>query len=162
MVDLLVDPGETFRSTLDSILSPLNLTWRPYPTYLLITNRKNSANVMCVYDVTSMVRNPTHAPEPNKYAVPLVQLMNGIEQSIHPDMWSNAGGTAIMSVLRTDQRVLMIVWCPMDAQLEIQQLLLAIETFIPNGIRTNDVFATRSLHPKKDSRIRASNPNRIR
>jgi hypothetical protein len=162
MVDVVVGPGESFRSQLDSILTPRNLTRRPYPSYLLITNRRNATAINCVYDVSSLMTKTSHSSEARWDGMSLTFIMNCIEQNIAPDEWANAGGNSVMSIFRHDQQALLVVRTRADTHLEIQRLLRSLESLVRTRSSPSGVIEPFKISPLKHSRIRSSNPDRIR
>ena len=113
-------PEISLRSALRLILDPLNLIFVIRDEVMIITNKRNSANMLCVYDVDSLL--PSRAE--SKRDLSLGGLMRAIECSITPDVWLNAGGTSTFSLVcnRNEQKVLLIA-APFETHLELQSLL---------------------------------------
>ena len=87
---------------------------------MIITNKRNSANMLCVYDVDSLL--PSRAE--SKRDLSLGRLMNAIEWSITPDVWLNAGGTSTISVVyNRNEQMVWVIAAPFETHLELQSLL---------------------------------------
>ena len=117
-------PDESIRSYLEWVLGNLQLTWVPTENSLLVTSKKSSANVLCLYDVTPVVPNveitlkqELYYGNPNTHSLSLM-----IEQSIAPDQWQNSGGTSSISSRRVGGRSLLAINAPFTTQVEVQQL----------------------------------------
>jgi hypothetical protein len=109
-------PGISLRSALWLILEPLNLTFVIRDEVMIITNKKSSANILCVYEVDSLL--PSRA-ESNRYLN--IRL---IEESITPDVWLNAGGTSTISVVyNRNEQMVWVIAAPFETHLELQSLL---------------------------------------
>jgi hypothetical protein len=110
-------PEISLRSALRLILDPLNLIFVIRDEVMIITNKRYSANMLCVYEVDSLL--PSRA-ESNGY----LNIWLLIEQSITPDVWLNAGGTSTMSVVyNRNEQIVWVIAAPFETHLEIQSLL---------------------------------------
>jgi hypothetical protein len=113
-------PEISLRSALRLILDPLNLTFVIRDEVMIITNKRNSANMLCVYDVDSLL--PSRAG--SKRDLSLGRLIRAIEESITPDTWLNAGGTSSISLVRNrNEQMVWVIAAPFETHLEIQSLL---------------------------------------
>ena len=77
------------RDIIRQVLEPLNLTTVVKGEALLVTNKKNSANINRYYDLSFILPNNTVTND----------LIHAIEALITPETWVNAGGTSMMSMV---------------------------------------------------------------
>jgi hypothetical protein len=77
------------RDIIRQVLEPLNLTTVVKGEALVVTNKKNSANINRYYDLSFILPNNTVTND----------LIHAIEALITPETWVNAGGTSMMSMV---------------------------------------------------------------
>ena len=119
-------PGQTLRSYLNTVLDPLVLTWRANDGYLLITTRKTSSTVLCMYDVSSIVSGHTSSLSSKEEIGSRYRAITTlIESTIEADQWQSAGGTSTIQAWRVDGKYLMAVLAPYETQFAIQDLFAA-------------------------------------
>ncbi len=111
-------PGISIRNQLKIILEPLQLTYVENPGYLLITSKKSSANVLRLYDVTSLVGQI-------KGEYNFASLMNIIERSISDHGWASGGGNSSMTEWRTPTAAILVVNAPNETHEAIRDLFSA-------------------------------------
>lgn len=135
LIVLPMIPGITIRNQLRFILEPLQLTYVEKPGYLLITSKKSSANVVCLYDVTNLVRSAI-----GKYN--FSPLFSVIERSIDEDNWQAAGGNSSMTEWRTPSAAILVVSAPDETQEAIRDLFSAKKELLT---RSSSSLSTRRL-----------------
>ena len=136
--------GITIRNQLKIILEPLQLTYVELPGYLLVTSKKSSANVVRLYDVTSVVSFV-------RGGFNFAPLIGIIERSIAEDNWQSAGGNSNMSVWQTNDVAILVVSAPGETHESIRDLFSAHRELLN---RSKSVNTTRKLH---STELRPSN-----
>jgi len=132
-------PHISLRSALRLILDPLHLTYVIDNEVLKITNRRNSANMLCVYEVRVLLSVGARQTEDS---ISTWNLMSTIETSIEPDMWANAGGTSTMSVAKNrDGQTTLVISAPCETHLAIQSLLNTLVS-LEHGTIRSPIFAS--------------------
>ena len=156
-------PGESIRSYLEWVLGNLQLTWVPTENSLLVTSKKSSANLLCLYDVTPVVPNVEITPKqelfygnPNTHS-----LWEMIERSIFPDQWQNAGGTSSISSRRVSGKSLLAINAPFTTQVEIQRFFVSQDLLlrtsrirVPNRSTVKPVSMVQSQRTVRRSALR--------
>lgn len=161
-------PGQTLRSYLNTVLDPLVLTWRANDGYLLITTRKTSSTVLCMYDVSSIVSGHTSLlSSKEEISSRYRAIINLIESTIQADQWQSAGGTSNIQAWRVDGKHLMAVLAPYETQFAIQDLFAAKDRLTGGPVvaqkqktekSKGQVLGGNSSSPVNDSvRIRSTN-----
>lgn len=114
---------QTIRMYLETILDPLQLTWRPEVGFVAITSRQGSANTLCIDEVTSYIQySDTSKREQTEAGARFQSLSNVIQSSISPDHWMQAGGNSELIAWKTQNRIRMVVVAPYETQFAIQSL----------------------------------------
>ena len=103
------------------MLEPLQLTYVIENELFRITSKKTSANVLRFYDMSYLLPDSGLTTE----------LMNGLESSIAPDQWQNAGGTSSM---RTVGSMLLIV-APQDVHFAVERFLNEVSRQSPANLK---------------------------
>ena len=109
------------RDIIRQVLEPLNLTTVVQGEALLVTNKKNSANINRYYDLSCILPNNTVTND----------LIRAIETSITPDTWLNAGGTSSMSMVGS----VLVVRANEETQEELTNLLRGIAKQDPTNLK---------------------------
>ncbi len=109
------------RDIIRQVLEPLNLTTVVKGEALLVTNKKNSANINRYYDLSFIFPNNTVTND----------LIQAIEMSITPDTWLNAGGTSTMSMVGS----VLVVRANEETQEELANLLRGIAKQDPTNLK---------------------------
>jgi hypothetical protein len=109
------------RDIIRQVLEPLNLTTVVQGEALLVTNKKNSANINRYYDLSCIFPNNTVTND----------LIRAIETSITPDTWLNAGGTSSMSMVGS----VLVVRANEETQEELTNLLRGIAKQDPTNLK---------------------------
>jgi len=109
------------RDIIRQVLEPLNLTTVVKGEALLVTNKKNSANINRYYDLSFILPNNTVTND----------LIRAIETSITPDTWLNAGGTSTMSMVGS----VLVVHANEETQEELATFLREIAKQDPTNLK---------------------------
>jgi RNA polymerase sigma factor (sigma-70 family) len=115
----------SLRSTLEFILTPLNLGYRvteagiEVTTQAKIENSNNLGSLRC-YDLSHIFQT----------SEPVNKLISTIQTSITPDSWLENGGNASMSMVGS----MLIVRCSDDAHFQIEELLRSIAKMTPGNL----------------------------
>ena len=122
---------QTIRMYLETILDPLQLTWRPEVGFVTITSRQGATNTLCIYDITSYIQYTSNSKrEQTEAGDRFESLAHVIESSISPDQWVVAGGNSQLLPWKTQNNIRMVVAAPYETQFAIQALF-ATEAKLP-------------------------------
>jgi hypothetical protein len=146
-------PGISIRNQLIHILEPLYLTYVEKPGYLLITSKKTLANVVRLYNVTSIVDARGNG---NYNFSPLIGI---IEQTIATTDWQIAGGYSSLSEWRTPTTGILVVSAPQVTQDAILDLLNAQRLLLKEAtLRQKPRQLRGTLHPSGVRRAELRRP----
>jgi hypothetical protein len=109
------------RDIIRQVLEPLNLTTVVKGEALLVTNKKNSANINRYYDLSFILPNNTVTND----------LIHAIEALITPETWVNAGGTSMMSMVGS----VLVVRANEETQEELATFLREISKQDPTNLK---------------------------
>lgn len=109
------------RDIIRQVLEPLNLTTVVKGEALLVTNKKNWANINHYYDLSFILPNNTVTND----------LIHAIETLITPETWVNAGGTSTMSMVGS----VLVVHANEETQEELATFLREIAKQDPTNLR---------------------------
>ncbi len=127
---------QTIRMYLETILNPLQLTWRPEVGFVTITSRQGAANTLCIYDVTSYIQyNSNSKAEYAEAGARFQSLSHVIQSSISPDQWAIAGGNSQLLPWKTQNNIRMVVTAPYETQFAIQALFATEAKLLANATR---------------------------
>ena len=114
-------PDTRARDIIRQVLEPLNLTTVVKGEALLVTNKKNSANINRYYDLSFILPNNTVSND----------LIQAIEMSITPGTWFNAGGISTMSMVGS----VLVVHANEETQEELATFLREIAKQDPTNLK---------------------------
>ena len=109
------------RDIIRQVLEPLNLTTVVKGEALVVTNKKNSANIIRYYDLSFILPNNTVTND----------LIHAIETLITPETWVNSGGTSMMSMVGS----VLVVHANEETQEELATFLREISKQDPTNLR---------------------------
>lgn len=109
------------RDIIRQVLEPLNLTTVVKGEALVVTNKKNSANIIRYYDLSFIFPNNTVTND----------LIHAIETLITPETWVNSGGTSMMSMVGS----VLVVHANEETQEELATFLREISKQDPTNLR---------------------------
>ena len=114
---------QTIRMYLNSILTPLQLTWKPETGYITITSKTSSSHFLCMYDITDIVMTKVRSKNEKKEIGDRFNLLaSAIEGTIQPDTWECAGGNSSFVPWKVGDRYMMLVTSDFETQFAIQSL----------------------------------------
>jgi hypothetical protein len=137
------------KDALNTILSPLNLTYTLRAESLLVTNRRSHSEIHVLYDVNSItIERNSEGASPRLTPDSLGFL---IESSIAVDQWSNAGGTSLIHPFFDAHggRKLLVV-----ANLDTQEMIQALLRRLANSKSVQSAWAKAILEPTNVRRSR--------
>lgn len=148
---------QTIRMYLETILDPLQLTWRPEVGFVTSTSRQGSANTLCIYDITSYIQYSSNSKrELTEAGDRFESLAHVIQSSISPDQWILAGGNSELLPWKTQNNIRMVVAAPYETQFAIQALFATEAKLTADATRHSRASNVQSNHVGKRSTVRHS------
>ncbi len=153
---------QTIRMYLETILNPLQLTWRPEVGFVTITSRQGSANTLCIYDITSYIQYSGNSKrEYTEAGARFESLSHVIQSSISPDQWTQAGGNSELLAWKTQNSIRMVVVAPYETQFAIQALFATEAKLTADATRHSRAPNVQSNQVAKSSTVRHSRLKRF-
>ena len=148
---------QTIRMYLETILNPLQLTWRPEVGFVTITSRQGAANSLCIYDITSYIQYTSNSKrELIEAGDRFESLAHVIQSSISPDQWTLAGGNSQLLPWKTQNNIRMVVAAPYETQFAIQALFATEAKLTADATRHSRAPNVQSNQEGKRSTVRHS------
>jgi hypothetical protein len=129
-------PIVSTRVFLDLMLHPLHLDWTPKGKFIRISAIQMEANIVGIYDVTSLIHimnQKSSVAKPTKQSIdsfhpihPVAALVNTIQTTIHPDAWQASGGSASMMELPVGKKTFMVFSAPFRTHTAVQDFFSSV------------------------------------